>query len=407
MDPRSVKISAPDIPIDVRIELPRSKSISNRALIIGAVAGSTEGIQDLSDADDTVLLHQSLREKPAIMDCGAGGTTFRFLLAWAAIQAGEKYSITGIPRLLERPHRPLIDALIQLGAVIENMPNGFRVKGKKLCGGKVILDSPVSSQFISALLMIAPLMEEGLVIEWQGRRLSEPYVEMTCKLMRHFGAQVDLHTDRIEVRPGSYKMVPFRVPPDWSAASFWFQIAASAPGARIELMDLLDDGSQGDSVAVELWERWVITEQLEDRTILNYREPTKEPHEYQADLTRCPDLFQPLICTCAAHGIAATISGLHNLPLKESDRLADTAMILEKFGLRSNFAEGTFQLEAGQPGSSSTSLDPKEDHRMAMALAPFALKAGPIVISDAAVVNKSYPYFWNDLQRAGFRIERY
>ncbi len=337
------------------------------------------------------------------MDCGAGGTTLRFLLAWAAVQPGGSYLITGIPRLLERPHAPLIEALQKLGARIDVSPDGIHVRGGELIGGSIILDSPISSQFISALLMIGPYMENGLQIEWRGRRYSEPYVEMTCRLMRHFGAEVDRSADRIEVKKGNYRSVPFIVPADMSAASFWFQVASLAQGARIELPDLLDDGLQGDAAAMKLWEHWVVSEERSDRTILYHRDRTEEEH-FKADLSRTPDLFQPLIFTCAGRGIEATITGLHNLSFKETDRLADTQRILHQFGIRSWIDGSAFHLEKGDLSFPSDPIDPCGDHRMAMAVAPLALKGTPVRISDPQVVEKSYPAFWQDLQRAGFQV---
>ncbi|MCB0782224.1 MAG: hypothetical protein KDC03_22280, partial [Flavobacteriales bacterium] len=202
-------------PLHGRIALPRSKSVANRALVCAALAGDLSQVRDLSDAADTVLLRDLLKERHQAMHCGLGGTTLRFALAWAAVQEGEERLVTGESALLARPHHGLVHALCQLGAVIDTTASGFMVKGRRLRGGQLVLDSPPSSQFLSALMLVAPGFEQGLELRWTGRRLSRPYVHMTAAVMRHFGASVDLAEDVIRVCPDAYRASAFTVPPDW------------------------------------------------------------------------------------------------------------------------------------------------------------------------------------------------
>ncbi len=404
-DREQILVRPPDRPIDVSIGLPASKSISNRALIIASLCGSRNALHGLSDADDTVRLDRLLRERPRLMDCGAGGTTLRFLLAWAAIQEGSEHVITGIPRLLERPHDDLVNALRAIGGEVVHAAEGFLVKGKRLKGGKVTMISPRSSQFVSALLLVAPYTEEGIEILWKGERNSEPYVRMTCSMMERSGAVVDLREDRIGVRPGTYSMDRYSVPLDRSAASFWYEIAAFSGHARIELPGLFDDGLQGDAEAAEFWRNWVSTDVMGTGTVLRSRE-RRSIDRPKFDLRNCPDLFQPLALSCAGLGVEASFTGLGTLPLKETDRIAATGKVLSIFGGSIQESDQLFlispinDLRIPDP----VIIDPEGDHRMAMSAAPLALLTGGIRILDPVVVEKSYPRFWEHLRAAGFSI---
>ena len=401
----SITIRRPERPIDAVIELPRSKSVSNRALILAAHLWELEIVQNMSDSDDTRVLFQLLREKPVTMNCGAGGTTFRFLLAWACTREGEDHFIGGDPGLLARPHEPLIDALRHLGAQIERVPKGYHVLGKKMKGGSVTFDSPISSQYISALLLIAPEFEEGLRITWTGRRLSEPYVKMTIKTLLQFGACVERKDDLIVVHPTELWIDQFNVPPDWSAASFWYSIAALSDH-RFTFPGLYYDGWQGDQWASMLWVRSVHTEEHPyGITISGYGGALigKDAHEH--DLADVPDLFQPLAISCAAQGRTMAFTGLHNLSVKETDRLAAVADALTALGVEVDYADGTFNISGRITNLSPPPFDPRGDHRMAMALAPLALVCDAITILDPEVVSKSYPAFWDELRRVGFSVE--
>ena len=404
-----ITIRRPEGPIRATVHLPRSKSVSNRALIAASLAGDLGCIEYLSEADDTRILYQLLRERPRVMDCGLGGTTFRFLLAWAAVQAGKQHVITGDAKLLERPHEDLIDALRKLGATIERKEDGFHVNGARLVGGTIAFDSPVSSQYLSALMLVAPTMEKGLQLEWRGTQLSRPYVEMTAKTMRHFGAQVEVGETLIEVKHRSYSAVPFEVPGDWSAAAFWYELVALAEDAEVELMGLKRDGWQGDQKVARLMANLVSTTERVDGVQLTSLLPDVAKRSgLNTDLSATPDLFQPLALTMAALGRPATFSGLDNLSGKESDRIAAVLNTLERIGVGAACDGLVFSIPPATNGRLRTSKPPFAvygDHRMAMALAPLALVSDSISIDDPDVVTKSYPDFWEDLQQAGFSVE--
>ncbi|MBV6405778.1 MAG: hypothetical protein IT228_06425 [Flavobacteriales bacterium] len=405
--PAILTVAAPEGRIRATVRLPRSKSVANRALVAAALAGDMSVVKDAGEAEDTRLLHDLLRDRPSVLHCGLGGTTLRFALAWAAMQEGEERLVTGDKALLDRPHTPLVKALIGLGAEVDGLASGFHVKGRRLRGGGVAFDSPVSSQYLSALMLVGPRMDEGLRIHWQGMQLSRPYVAMTARVMRHFGADVAVGPERITVAPGPYAPRAFTVPRDWSAAAFWYQVVALAPDAEVLLTDLQDDALQGDAAAARLWQPYVSTTPTPQGMLLRSQRG-KEAPGMAIDLTDTPDLFQPLALTHAGLGRAATLTGLHNLHLKESDRLVAVEAVLETLhtpaqrvgtdGLRT---QGTRKPQA--PGAHV--FDPQGDHRMAMALAPLALVAGPVRIQDPAVAGKSYPGFWDDLRAAGFRVE--
>jgi 3-phosphoshikimate 1-carboxyvinyltransferase len=406
-----ITIRRPDAPIRATIHLPRSKSISNRALIAASLAGDLSCLEFLSDADDTRILHGSLRDKPRVMDCGLGGTTFRFLLAWAAVQQGEEHLLTGHATLLERPHDDLIDALRKLGAVIERTTEGYRVKGVRLKGGTIAFDSPISSQYLSALMLVAPHMDKGLRIEWRGTQLSRPYVEMTAKVMRHFGAEVETVETVIDVRPGHYLPRPFEVQCDWSAAAFWYEVVALAQDAEVELMGLKRDGWQGDERVMTLLGPFVGSEVRDQGVFLSSQsidhgcDPL--PGFRLIDLAATPDLFQPTLSAFAGQLCPVTFTGLGTLRVKETDRIK--AMVDSLFRLGhwiSVTPDGNVDSE--NVAWSARSEGPFRvfgDHRMAMALAPLALVTGIITLEDPDVVSKSYPRYWEDLEEAGFGME--
>jgi 3-phosphoshikimate 1-carboxyvinyltransferase len=375
----TLTIRRPAAPIRATIELPRSKSVSNRALIAAALAGDLACIGHLSDADDTRILHRLLRERPRVMHCGLGGTTFRFLLAWAAVQRGGTHVITGDAKLLERPHDALIDALRKLGAMIERTAEGYRVDGVRSDGGTVAFDSPMSSQYLSALMLVAPLMDKGLRIAWRGTQLSRPYVEMTAQVMRHFGAEVEVGAEAITVAPGRYEAKPFDVPCDWSAAAFWYEIVALAEDAQVELVGLRKDALQGDVAVAALLGNQVTTDPTARGLLLRkYLPGVPKGIAPTIDLQATPDLFQPLAFT-----------------------LAGTLSMMD---VRVRRGEGALAI-AGRAGIKDVAWAVRGDHRMAMGLAPLALVAGRITLRDPEVVTKSYPGFWEDLRKAGFEVD--
>ncbi len=401
----SVLITAPVAPLRATIELPRSKSAANRALIIAALLGDVDLVHEPGDGDDTRILLKYLRDPAPVMDCGAGATTFRFLLAWACCREGAEHFITGSARLLARPHHDLVEALRTLGADITQEDKGYRVRGRRLKGGAVHFDSPISSQYLSALLLIAPAMEQGIHLRWTGTRLSEPYVHMTLRIMAHFGVFPVMELVGVQVAPSKYEAVPYTVPADWSAAGAWYEIVALMPGAELLLPGLDEDTLQGDRRAVQLWEPWVKTTFTPQGAALLHRATPDPLPSIPVMLRNQPDLFQPMAATCAGLGVAAQFTGLENLRVKETDRLAAMSEALRELGCNVHEDGGSFAVEGHATTQQHAPFDPRADHRMAMALAPLALVAGPLTIADPAVVNKSYPGFWDDLRKAGFGVE--
>ncbi|HMC96638.1 MAG TPA: hypothetical protein VKG92_03235, partial [Flavobacteriales bacterium] len=291
--PTSVTIRRPEGRIRTSVRLPRSKSVANRALILASLAGDLRCVIDPGDAEDTLILQRLLTGRPEVMHCGSGGTTFRFVLAWACVQEGGEHLITGDARLLERPHEPLIDALRQLGADIERTEAGYRVRGRQLHGGAITFDSPISSQFISAILLIAPTFTQELYLRWTGRRLSEPYVAMTLKMLAHFGIMPRQELDGVRIVPAMITVDPFTVPPDWSAAAFWYEIVALAGDAEVGLLGLEHDRLQGDQAVMKYMDPLVSSEKGPEGTELRGRaEPRLD--SVRIDLTDTPDLFQAL-----------------------------------------------------------------------------------------------------------------
>jgi 3-phosphoshikimate 1-carboxyvinyltransferase len=407
----SITISRPARPINATVHLPRSKSVSNRALIMASLFGDLDAVKHLGTGDDTRVLYELLRDRPHVMHCGAGGTTFRFLLAWAAVQEGEEHIITGIPRLLERPHTDLVEALRTLGADIQAVPEGFRVRGRRMPGGTVHFDSPISSQYLSALLLVAPRMVNGIHMHWTGTRLSEPFVHMTLRMLAHFGVFPVLELDGVRVPPGDYRAATYTVPPDWSAAAFWYELVALSPGAEVLLPGLDDDTLQGDREARQLWAAWVDTAATPNGMLLTHRSQADAWADLKVpgrpvNMKHVPDLFQPLAFTLAARGEGATLEGLDNLRVKETDRLQAVHEGLTTLGCSCRVLQGTFSIDPLPSGlkPAVAPFDPSIDHRMAMSLAPLAAVLGSITILDPRVVDKSYPDFWEHLRSAGLGV---
>lgn len=403
---RSVTIRRSGSPFRARITLPPSKSVANRALLLAALAGDLALVEGSGEAADTLAMLHALRDKPATIHCGAGGTTFRFLLAWACVQAGEDHLITGVPRLLERPHEPLVEALRTLGADITRTAEGYRVRGRRMPGGAVTVDASISSQFISALLLVAPCFETGLQLTRTGRSQSVPYVTMTLNMLEHFGVRSTVEAEMIHVRSAVLGRSSFTVPLDWSAAAFWHQsVALGGVGAQADLIGLHKNGWQGDERATRLWSGLVDGHaSTAGYHLLNNRAiDTSESRNF--DLQATPDLFQALAFTHAGLGIPSTCTGLHNLPLKETDRLQAVADALRVLGCTSSHANGRFVQTGAITNLTPPPFDPQEDHRMAMALAPLALVCEAITILHPEVVAKSYPNYWDDLRIAGLQVD--
>jgi len=400
----ALNIRRPSQPLRATVELPRSKSVSNRALIIASLLGDLSLVSHLSTGDDTRVMLDLLRDRPHTMDCGAGGTTFRFLLAWACVQEGEEFVLTGIPRLLQRPHDDLVLALRTLGADIEQLPNGYRVRGRRIKGGYVHFDSPISSQYLSALVLIAPKLEQGLELKWTGTRLSEPFVGMTLKMLDHFGIRPSLTMDGVVVPPGNYTKAAYEVPHDWSSAAFWFEQVALDPGAEVLLRGLKKDTLQGDREALPLWAPWVEAAEGANGITLKHRAEAEPWPDAPLNMRHVPDLFQPLAFTLAGRGAKAALTGLDNLVVKETDRLKAVGEVLRALGCTAGHRGGTFIQGGSITNKAPLPFDPNIDHRMALSIAPLALLLERVIIKDPDVVDKSYPEFWAHLRAAGYEV---
>ncbi|GHV23513.1 3-phosphoshikimate 1-carboxyvinyltransferase [Clostridia bacterium] len=392
------KIQAP-ASIHTSIHLPASKSISNRALILNALAKSSYPIENLSDSDDTRVLLSALQSSGQDFDIGAAGTSMRFLTAFLSQLEGD-WTITGSERMKNRPIGILVDALRSVGAEIEYQEKeGFpplRIRGKKLKGGEITLNGGVSSQYISALMMIAPGLEQGLKIRLEGNIISKPYIQMTKGLMEIFGVKVVWEGQNIEIAPQRYIPVPFRVESDWSAASYWYEIQALAKDASVELLGLEENSLQGDAKVKELFERF--------RDVVRHVSTIGIAFFY--DFSNEPDLAQTLVVTCCLLNIPFRFTGLQSLRIKETDRMAALQTELRKLGYLIQ-AKGNSILEwTGEKCKPAPRpvIATYEDHRMAMAFAPVCLKTKEIRIANPEVVSKSYPRFWLDLEKAGFII---
>ncbi|MCD7971698.1 MAG: 3-phosphoshikimate 1-carboxyvinyltransferase [Candidatus Azobacteroides sp.] len=403
------KINAPDI-IHTNITLPASKSISNRILIINELGYSPYEIENLSDSDDTQVLLKALQSNDNCFDIGAAGTSMRFLTAYLSKIAGE-WQITGTERMKQRPIRILVEALNKLGARIEYLEKeGYpplKIYGSSLTGGEAELNGGVSSQYISALLMIAPTMREGLTLTLSGNIISTPYIRLTLKLMEEFGVHSEWIGNKIRIAPQEYIPKRFKVEADWSAASYWYQIAALSKKSSVLLPGLLKESYQGDAKVAEIFNRLgVKTTFLQDGIQLEKTPDVVEKLEY--DFTSQPDLAQTFVVTCVMMGIPFRFTGLQSLKIKETDRIEALKIELKKLGYLLQDEQDSILTWNGESTEAEASpvIHTYEDHRMAMAFAPVALKKENICIADPDVVTKSYPGYWTDLQAAGFTIQK-
>jgi 3-phosphoshikimate 1-carboxyvinyltransferase len=385
-----------------QISLPASKSISNRALILDALSYSPYDIENLADCDDTNVLVSALDSNSTTFDIGAAGTTMRFLTAFLSKTVGE-WVITGSERMKQRPIKLLVDALNGLGARIEYLENDgyppLKIVGSALVGGEIHLKGNVSSQYISALMMIAPCMLKGLKIVLEGKIISRPYINMTMQMMDEYGIDVDFLGNIIQIEPQEYQPIPYKVESDWSAASYWYEILSLVGKGGVFLKGLGENSYQGDSKVADLFEQLgVKTTYMEDGVLLSPNGELTTRMEY--DFTDEPDLTQTFAVTCCLKGIPFKFSGLETLKIKETDRIAALINELAKLGYvvyepaESQLAWDGERCEPVSPISIAT----YHDHRMAMAFAPAALVT-PIIVENPQVVTKSYPGFWDDFEK--------
>lgn len=405
------QVSAGVKTINGSINLPASKSISNRALIINALSYSPYPIRNLSDSDDTKVLEAALFSNSAKFDIGHAGTAMRFLTAFLAKIAGE-WEITGSERMQQRPIAILVDALNLLGAKIEYLKNEgcppLKIFGSHLKGQTIELDGSISSQYISALLLIAPTVENGLTLKLQGNITSKSYIKLTLELMVKFGIQYQWNGNEIFVAEQNYFARDFTCEADWSGASYWYQIMALLESGEVLLENLELNSLQGDVNIAGWFEQFGVKSLQKSGGVLLSKTKNIQPEKLDLDFIENPDVAQTMACLCVAKGIPFHFTGLKTLKIKETDRIAALQNELAKFG--AEISEPEFG-ELAWDGAVNPELkndnpliNTYHDHRMALAFAPMALAGLKLQIDDPMVVTKSYPGFWNDLRAVGFEI---
>ncbi|MCC8094559.1 MAG: 3-phosphoshikimate 1-carboxyvinyltransferase [Tannerellaceae bacterium] len=402
-------IKGPQSPVRVSVYLPASKSISNRILIMNALGDDPQEIQNLADSDDVKAMTGVLCSNDRHFDIGAAGTTMRFLTAFLSKIVGE-WTLTGSKRMKNRPIRLLVEALNRLGAHIEYMEKeGYpplKIAGSVLQGGEISLSGGVSSQYISALLMIAPTMEKGLTLHLEGEIISRSYIQLTIQLMKAFGVEVRWEGQTLYVAPQEYKPVPFTVESDRSGASYWYTIALFSSNPEIELLGLFENSLQGDAAGAGLFEQLGISTTFTGTGALLRKHGTK-CRKLEYNFINEPDLAQTFVVACVFSGTPFRFTGLQTLKIKETDRIEALKAELRKLGYVINDIDNSILEWNGEqcPPESGPVIRTYEDHRMAMAFAPIALvRPEGIEIADPQVVSKSYPGFWKDLEKAGFTI---
>lgn len=407
--------------LQVSVGLPASKSISNRALILHALSYGSTMPSNLSDCDDTRVMIQALAGMPDVIDILAAGTAMRFLSAYLSVTPGT-HLITGTVRMRQRPIRILVDALRTLGARVdyageEGVPP-LRITGAELTGSEVSLPGGVSSQYISALLMIGATLPKGLVLRLTGDIVSRPYINLTLQLMRDFGAHAEwVSADSIAVEPGGYRDTAFLVESDWSAASYWYEMVAVLlmkhremgieEDVKVELRGLFEDSCQGDSRGAELFARLGVRTEYTSLGVVLSRGKSSVSR-LEADLVDIPDLAQTFVVTCCLMGIPFRFTGLQSLKIKETDRLHALVTELRKLGYVVRSEQDSILCWAGErcAPDERPCIDTYEDHRMAMAFAPACFLFPGLCVNHPEVVTKSYPGYWNDLRMAGFSVTK-
>ena len=406
MNSKSLIVSHPTGILNGTVTPPASKSESNRALIIEALSGAGSKLENLSEANDTRVITRLLQEKADELNAEDAGTVMRFMTAYLAV-TGQQKTITGTARMQQRPIGILVEALRQLGAQIDYLgqegypPLAFRgIDRNQQYPATLQVRGDISSQYISALLMVAPLFPHGLTLELQGKVGSRPYIQMTLALMQHFGVQSDFTGNVIKVPAQSYGRAIYTIESDWSGASYWYSRVALAKEARGTLTGLRQASFQGDSAIADIMGNIGVKTEFVSQGVILTKTDTLKPFSY--DFSDCPDLAQTVAVVCAAKGIAAEMTGLESLRIKETDRIAALQQELRKIGGDlEDLGQEIFRVKpaTGIPGQPK--FHTYEDHRMAMAFAPLGLLA-PVEIEEPHVVRKSYPRYWENLAAMGF-----
>ena len=394
--------------IKADLKITGSKSESNRLLILQALYPGIE-IENLSNSDDTVVLRKALQKANGLIDIHHAGTAMRFLTAYFASKEGCEVEITGSKRMKERPIRLLVDALQRMGADIQYKNEvGFPpliIKGKKLHVDSVRLKANVSSQYISALMLIGASLPNGLEIILEGQVTSTPYILMSLEILQHAGIKGEFIEDRIYIKPVD-KLEPttIAVESDWSSASYFYSIVAIAESAEIKLSNYRQTSRQGDSCLSKIYTAFGVETIHDGNSIVLKKSKSKRPRCLHEDLRNSPDIAQTIAVTCLALGVECKLDGLHTLKIKETDRLQALKNEIEKFGGKIKITHDSLHFCPEGTLNENVKIATYNDHRMAMAFAPLAMKV-PIIIEEAEVVSKSYPDFWKDLKEPGFSAQ--
>lgn len=388
------------------ITITGSKSESNRMLVLQAIYPEII-LENLSNSDDTRFMQNALSSSSELIDIHHAGTAMRFLTAYFATEEGKEVTLTGSERMKERPIKNLVDALQSLGADISYMDQeGYppiKIKGKRITEKKVALNANVSSQYISALLLNAIKLQNGLELTLKGEITSVPYINMTLSLLNSIGVDTHFNNNLITVRPfnGVDGIKSIAIESDWSSASYFYGIIAlSEIGTEVSLSLFKTNSLQGDSILSEIYKSFGVETLFNSISITLKKVEIHKRSNIQFDLNNAPDIAQTIVITCLGLGISCQLTGLHTLKIKETDRLVAMKTEIEKFGAEVNVTKSTIELNSCLKLNSNVTIDTYNDHRMAMAFAPLATKLS-LKINDADVVSKSYPNFWKDLGKLG------
>ncbi|MBT6650612.1 MAG: 3-phosphoshikimate 1-carboxyvinyltransferase [Flavobacteriales bacterium] len=382
------KISHPTKVVNCEIDLPSSKSISNRLLIIKALCKKKFLIKNLSESDDTILLKNALNSKEKTINVSHAGTSFRFLTSFLSIQKGKEFILNGSDRMKERPIKELVNSLEGLGVKIEYLEKEdfppLKIIGTEIDGGEIEIDGTISSQFISSLLLIAPNLKNGLILKIKGELVSKPYVLMTLKLMGEFGINWTWNKDVITILKQEYVAKNYTVESDWSAATFWFQSASLSEKCKIILRGLNEESIQGDSACKKIFKDLGVDSVFKNGDLILTKNKRISPSETY-NLIETPDIYQSLKCTLFTLNKDSEFTGIQTLRNKETDRIAAVENELLKL-------------------YTPKIIETYNDHRMAMSFATLSLKFEELQISNPGVISKSYPNYWKDLKKGGFKI---
>lgn len=406
----NLKLHKPINSVSGTINLPGSKSISNRILIIKALSGLDFSIQNLSDSDDTKHLKEAIENYStySIINVGHAGTDMRFLTAFLSIKNGD-YELTGSERLQQRPIKDLVDVLKTFGADIYYKNNeGFpplQINGKQLQGGAVEISGKISSQFITALLLVAPYFTKGLELTIKDELVSKPYVHMTIELMKEFGASVIWKDNKIIVEPlpYTYHKKEFIVESDWSAASYYYSmVALSKIGTQLSIKGLFENSLQADDVCSNIYKNFGVKTTFNDNEIVISKNSKANTSLLELDFIECPDITQTIVCSCIGLNVPFKFTGLQTLKVKETDRITALQNELQKIGCAIEITDTSIQWTATKSEAiDNLSVATYNDHRMAMSFAPLCLLVDNVIVENAEAVSKSYPMFWEHLKSIG------